>query len=202
MCGDLKNLISEPSAPGSPGWSGLMESSQRFGMYSWTERRIFQILGAWAPDGSDPGLTVMFDDHSRRHWWHSTIWFDRLPELSNVDAEGLVHPPSAEFAALLDEVADLSGPIQRLTAGYQVMVTQLTEAYSAELTRLDRVGNASARRWLGFILQNLLQELAEAQTEFDRVILNDEDSARAKGVRLTFEDKLAGLGGLDAFAPK
>ncbi len=202
MSGDLKNLTPEPSAPGAPGWSGLMETSRRFGMYSWAERRIFQMLGGWAADGSNARLTVMLDDHSRRHWWHSTVWFDRLPELSNVDAEGLVQPPSVEFAAMLDEVAALTGPLERLTAGYQVLITQLTAAYSRELTRLDPVGNPSARHWLGFILRNLSQELGEAQPEVDRAILNDEDRDRAEGVRRAFEEELAALGGLDAFAPK
>ncbi|MGB3411945.1 MAG: hypothetical protein WBA45_12205 [Microthrixaceae bacterium] len=179
-----------------------MESSKRFGMYSWVERRMFQILGAWAADGSKPRLTVMFDDHSRRHWWHSTIWFDRLPELANVDADGLVRTPSPELAALLDEVAEMTDTLERLTVGYQVVVTQLEATYRDELNRLDRVGNASARHWLGFILQNLSEELAEAQSELDRAIRDDDDRARISAIRLNFEERFLALGSSDAFAPE
>lgn len=196
MSGETKNLSPEASESENLRWSGLLETSRRFGAYSWVELRMFQILGSWAGSEADPRLSVMFDDHSRRHSWHSTVWFDRLPLLSNVDTEELVRAPSEAFAALLDELAELRDPLERLSGGYEVMVTHLIVSYRQELDRLDPVGDATARHWLGFLLQNLTEELLQGASEIHDGVNDSEDLDQITSARKKFSEKLLRCGGI------
>ncbi len=196
MSEEARNLSSESGGPIPTGWSGLLETSKRFGAYSWLEQRLFQVLGAWAGDEADHNLAVMFDDHARRHSWHASVWFDRLPELSNVDSERLVRPPSPQLASLLDELVGLTDPLDRLVAAYEVVVTRLAVAYRREEERLDRVGDPSSRHWLGLVLQNLADEVLQASALLEADIRSDTDVDRVTSIRNKVEKTWLVSGGL------
>lgn len=206
-----KKLSHQLNGPQGGEWSGLLETSGRFGSYSWIESRMFQILGAWAGGGTveagssagvpagassvaGDAVALMFDDHARRHAWHSRVWFERLPELSNVDAEGLVRTPSEQFARMMDEAAALDDPLEQLTVA-DVLVTHLVVTYRHELTRLDDIGDATSRHWLGFVLQNLTEELLQVDSMASDLVRSEADVDASAVVRSAFAKKLLVCGG-------
>lgn len=136
-------------------WRGLLATAQQVGHYSWTERRLFEILGGWSVTESDPALKVQLDAQSHRHAWHAALLFDRLPELREVDAEALIVAPSPAFATVLDDLDATGRTVDRLVGLHRVVLPPLLAAYRDEVDARTDVADGSLRRWLGLVIADL-----------------------------------------------
>ena len=57
---------------GAPIALTLLESALLLGCYTWVEFRLFEVLGGWVANETEPEARVLFDIQSRHHAWHSS----------------------------------------------------------------------------------------------------------------------------------
>lgn len=160
---------------GTRPWRGLLATSVHLGHYAWTERRLFELLGAWSVLEEDPAVKVLFDAQSHEHAWHAEVLIDRLPELREVDVDTLLVPPSEGFAAVIDTVAGFETLVERAVGLHGVLVPHLIDAYRHELAGTTEVAGASLMRWLKMILADLSEE-ASRGVELCESSLRDDSS--------------------------
>lgn len=137
---------------------GILESAELIGGFAWTEQALFEVIGGWSVDETDPVTAIVFADHARRHSWHSELLLERLPELANVDVEALVRPPSGHHHQIMDVLRHSGGTLDRLVGGYRVMCARLLTDYDTLVADLDLVSAPSVHRWLGFIRADLVEQ--------------------------------------------
>jgi hypothetical protein len=138
----------------------LRESARRLGHYAWAERRLFELLGAWAGDTADPAARPLFAAHAAHHAWHADVLRDRLPRARGFAADSLVSPPSPQVIEAFDVLAAL-GPAAtnaRLGGVYRVVVPQLGRAYLYNLDRLVPISDGPTMRWLRLVLRDELAD--------------------------------------------
>ena len=155
--------VDRPNVATSPEWRGLLDGAARLGAFSWWERRLFEVLGAWSTDEQDPALKVLLDAHSHQHAWHAEVFFARLPELREVDAESLVRAPSGQVAEVLDDLAATVGSIERLVGVHRVVVPHLLACYGHALELASPVAEPATRRWLALVSGDLATSRAEGE---------------------------------------
>jgi hypothetical protein len=68
------------------------ESARRLGGLVWTERRLFELLGAWVPTTAEPAVKVALAEVSRRHGDHAVSLVGLLPDTRDHQPEALVQP--------------------------------------------------------------------------------------------------------------
>lgn len=86
------------------------------------ERRLFEVLGAWAPEAPEPEAKLLFRVHSFRHARHAELW-------DELEWEG---PGPAVLPAAIEQVAQ--GPADtpsRLRGVYEVVLPALVAEYGA-----------------------------------------------------------------------
>lgn len=104
------------------------------------------------PSTDDVDAKLLLDRHSQHHAWRAAQWWDRLPVLADVDRDELVVAPTAGMATMLDELARLPGPLERLAGAYRVALPRLVSRYRAHQQLDGRAGDASAMRTLDLLL--------------------------------------------------
>ncbi len=169
---------------------GLLEAAELMGGFSWLEREMFGVLGAWSATEGDPTDAVMLADHARRSIWHSQLWFDRIPELSNVDAESLVRVPSIAVADLMADLGGLTGTVERLVGGYRVMCTHLLSTYDAFGESIDSVSAPSVHRWLAFITSDLVEQWKWGERRLRELLDSPESVTSALDIQRELELRL------------
>jgi hypothetical protein len=66
----------------------LFDAAARHGAFHWTERRLYELTGAWAVAPAVPAeIRLHLFETSGQHAWHAQLWWDRLPVLAGVDRE-------------------------------------------------------------------------------------------------------------------
>jgi hypothetical protein len=166
-----------PSAAPGPGSPGLLARAARLGAWVWCERRWFEVLGAWSTSTPDPTATVLFGEMSRRHGWHAELFWDRLPELSSLDAASLVRSPGPATERLFDALRELDGEpvdVRRLTGAYRVVLPLLVTEYRGALATTSPVAEPSLQRWLQLVLTDDLDEWAQGESTLRRALCTPE----------------------------
>ncbi|MEI2639310.1 MAG: hypothetical protein V9F03_09980 [Microthrixaceae bacterium] len=151
-------MADSPDHRGSSDFVGLLDAAEVLGGFAWTERCLFQFVGSWSASCSSPEMAIVLADHARRHAWHSQLWFDRLPELSVVDAESLVASPSEGVTQVFRTMDESGDDLTRLVGVYRVMCPHLLSTYDAEIARFGDVAAPSVRRWATFIRGDLIEQ--------------------------------------------
>lgn len=136
----------------------LLGEAAEIGHLAWIERSLFEVFGRWSMTETEPSVVVMFDDHSQRHAWHAEVLFDRLPELADVDREGLVVAASPGVTAAIERLADTTDILRRFVAAYRVMCPFLIVGHRRLLGLVDAVSSPSTHRWIGRIIDDLVDE--------------------------------------------
>lgn len=174
-----RSVSQDPQTSQTPvPWRGLLATAAAVGHYVWTERRLFEALGAWSVAETDPAIKVGFDAQSHRHAWHAELLIDRLPELRELDVAALVVAPDTEFAAFMDEVAAADSLTDRLVSVHRITVPHLLVAYRRELASLADVAEASLRRSLGFIIADLTEQVASGETLLGSTVVDEGSEER------------------------
>ena len=174
-------------------FTDLHTRARRVGQWAWVERRVFELFGDWAGTTADPDAAALFGEMSRRHGWHAEVFFDRLPELASVDAEGLVVPPgpaTEAFVGALGAHDPASEPIDRLVAAYRVLLPMLVVEYRSAVPTFSPVAEPSLGRWVDIVLRDDLEEWSRGQ-QLLSAALTDAEVVRSAGARLVDLDVLA-----------
>ena len=130
----------------------------------WLERQLFERLGAWSSGPGTASARLHLADASRRHGWHAQVWFDRLPELSVIDAEALVVAPDDRLVELFERLDgvpssdDDDAAVVRLDGYGRVLLPRMIVAYRSTLDRLGVAADASLARWSRIVLADDLDE--------------------------------------------
>lgn len=152
-----------PSGP-RPTSRSLHEVAQLLGGRVWLERQLFERLGAWSSGPGTASARLHLADASRRHGWHAQVWFDRLPELSVIDAEALVVAPDGRLVELFERLdgvpssVDDDAAVVRLDGYGRVLLPRMIVAYRSTLDRLGVAADASLARWSRIVLADDLDE--------------------------------------------
>ncbi len=192
--------MSSSAAPG-PGSPDLLARAARLGEWVWSERRWFEILGAWSTSTPEPGATVLFGEMSRRHGWHAELFWDRLPELSSLDAASLVRSPGPATERLFDALGALDGEaaaVRRLTGAYRVVLPLLVTEYRGALGSTSPVAEPSLQRWLQLVLTDDLDEWARGESALRAALGTPESLDLALGTQGELERLALDSAGLTA----
>jgi hypothetical protein len=190
-----------PGAADGPATSpDLLESARLLGGYAWTEQRLFEVLGSWAPAATDPAATVLLDVQSRHHAWYASVWIDRLPELREVPRDRVVVAPAGGFGGFLDAVAAVApSDLERVGALVGVVLPHLLATYERHLDRLAAVADAPLQRWMGIVIADLRADLDAGREVLRELSDADGDAGRARAEQVRMAAELDRLGAaLDA----
>lgn len=167
----------------------LHASAARMGAFCWTERRLFESLGASLSVLSDPSAKVMADRHAAHAAWRAEQWWERLPVLAVVDRDDLVAPETPGTAALYDALGEEPGEIGLLAGFYRVALPRLAAAYRAYEAVTSPVSDGPARRTLRHVLADLEGDRAEGE-DFVHLLLVDAQAVRAASAAVSRLERL------------
>jgi len=166
----------------------LQEAAARVGGHCWSERRLFEILGAWVPSVPEADAKVMIDRHSAHAAWRAEQWEGRLPVLAGTSRPGLVVAPNPAVARLFAAAAgiagedtagedtaghdtagdDAGGTVGRLAAAYRVLLPRVMAAYREHRSISSVLADGPTRRTLAMALDDLMGDWAEGEALLQR----------------------------------
>jgi hypothetical protein len=141
----------------------LEVTARRVGHARWLEQRCFELLGGWVTSTPEPEVKIVFARQSHHHAWHAELFDKVLPLANGFTADGLVTAPNAEWSALVDDLAALQSTADRLVGAYEVLMPATLAEYEHWLGIADPIRDAPLRRWLGFVIADLVADLAEGR---------------------------------------
>jgi hypothetical protein len=175
----------------------LDESAARLGACRWLEARRFEVLGGWVLSVPEPDAKLLFARHSVHHGWHAELLAGCLPSTKDHDPDRSTAPPRSGVAALLDELAGLTGTLDRLVAVYQLLGPEQISTYDRFLDATNPATDAAVRRVVRIVVQDQVDQVTEG------LALVETFAARVDGgadvvaaARDRFAGALAAAGGL------
>jgi hypothetical protein len=158
--------------------------------HCWVESRMFEIVGSWVTSTSEVSVKLMLDRHSRHHAWRAGQWWDRLPELADVDRDALVAAAGGRWTTALREVEAMETTVARLAAAYRAAVPRLCVAYARHRASASPVRDGSALWTLGMVGADAAADWAEGEVALQALLLDraavDQASQAARDVELLF----------------
>jgi hypothetical protein len=154
--------VAEPAA------FGLFEGAALLGTYSWVERRLFELTGAWAAQAELPAVRLFLDRSSLEHAWHAELLAQRLPVLRGVDPASFQRPLGA-LGPLVDSLEELWSrpePVRSpaVLAGLgRLVLPALLDTYRAHLERAVPWTDGPAMRALRLVMAD--EEAAQGDAE-------------------------------------
>jgi hypothetical protein len=183
----------------------IEESARMVGAWAWAERRLYEVVGAWAPSTAYPAAKVWFASASQHHAWRAQLWQERLPGRlvpaypgpDGMAVSDLVRAGSAGAEAALTALARLKGDGARLGTYCRVILPRTVVAYRS----WQRRGAASSDRPLVRVLAlNLVDVVADWQegSEVLTALLDEpggtDELGEVPGASLEVERLLVGHG--------
>lgn len=166
VCGS-PDPVSTPPRPGIPGPDApgltLHDAAVVIGGHVWTERRLFEVLGAAVATLSDPAVKGLVDRHAAHAAWRSGQWWDRLPVLAVVDRNALVAPPSAAIAAAYEQLGAPVGDVAFLAGIYRVALPRLIVAYRHHGGRTAPASDGAVRRTIDRVGSDVEHDRSEGE---------------------------------------
>jgi hypothetical protein len=148
----------------------IEESARMVGAWAWAERRLYEVVGAWAPSTASPAAKVWFSSASQHHAWRAQLWQERLPGrlVPAYPAPGgvapaieLVRPGSAAAEAALAALAGLEGDGARLGAYCRVILPRTVVAYRSWQRRCMASSDRPVARALALNLVDVMADWQE-----------------------------------------
>ncbi|MCL2395273.1 MAG: hypothetical protein FWC87_11360 [Acidimicrobiaceae bacterium] len=206
MSGGLRRGGGTPGTPRA-GYSGeqtrltLQESATRLGAFCWTERRLFEVLGAAVGVLASADSKILVDRHAAHAAWRGQQWWERLPVLAQVDREELVAPESPGVAALYRSLSSCApredngspaplGPVGLLAGLYRVALPRLGASYATYRALTSLVSDAPARRTLSQVEADLEVDRAEGESFVHSLLTCEEAIDEAAAAMATLEKLL------------
>jgi hypothetical protein len=173
------------------GQLSLHDAAGVLGGHVWTERRLFEVLGASAADLRVPAAKAMVDRHAAHAAWRAGQWWDRLPVLAVIDRDALILPPSPGIASVYDRLAgagagagageadgdgDEDGAAgddaARLAGLYRVALPRLAVAYRVHAARTAEAADGAVRRTLERSGPDLEADRAEGEALLQSLLVD------------------------------
>jgi hypothetical protein len=115
----------------------LVTTATRAGQHCWTETRLFELLGAWMHDASDPEVVVHLGQRCQRHGRHAQAWRARIAAVPDVDDALIAAVNDADAQAWEALGRPGAATSARLGALYRYVLPRVVADYQADLARLD-----------------------------------------------------------------
>jgi hypothetical protein len=170
----------------------LHESAVRLGGFCWTERRIFETLGASSATLGDVEGQVLADRHAAHAAWRAGQWWDRLPVLAVIDRDDLVAAPSTTQAQLYDRLGKESSTVGTLAAFYRVALPRLAGAYRAFESLTSPLADGPARRTLAQVESDIEADRGEGERFLHSLLITETAVDEAAATTASLERLLAG----------
>ena len=152
------------------------------GAWAWAERRLYEVVGAWAPSTAYAAAKIWFASVSQHHAWRAQQWEERLPgrlvpAYPPPDAAAAWSAPGPEPAepaepaaaeAALTALARLDGDGARLGAYCRVILPRTVVAYRS----WQRLCTACSDRPLARVLALQLADVTADWHEGSQVLLD------------------------------
>jgi hypothetical protein len=180
----------------------LVESARLLGCYRWVELRLFEVLGNWVANESEPEARLLFDVQSRHHAWHSELWGERIP-----DVEGVVDPVMAtvtpdegteELLSTLGGVpgseAGGGGTLVRLVGLARVVLPRLVCGYGYHLSRAVAVSDGPVIRALHLAIRDEIEDWQAVELMVQKLIRRPHDVAVVTAHQQRLEALVVGSG--------
>ena len=106
---------------------------------------LFELVGGWIVDTTDPDLQRLFAQAAHRHAWHADLWAQRMPVVAGV-------VPGESLA--IDRGAVV--PADRVR-WYRDELDDLTNELEAVLTRVDELLDPSTARTVDLVRHDVTQ---------------------------------------------
>ncbi len=152
----------------------LHESAARLGGFCWTERRLFEVLGASVATLPDAETKVLVDRHAAHAAWRAGQWWDRLPVLAVIDRDDLVVAPSPALGALYEALEAGMGNVGLLAGLYRVALPRLAAAYRAFASGTSPVADGPARRTLAQVEVDIEADRGEGESFVHSLLVTHE----------------------------
>jgi hypothetical protein len=150
----------------------LEEAARLAGGHRWVEGRLFEILGGWVATTADIDVKLLFDRHSQHHAWRADQWWDRLPQLADVERDAYVLAPSTGAAEAAAALAGLEGTVPRLAGAYRVALPRLAGAYQGHRSAANPASDGAAIRTLDLLLPDVTSDWREGEVLLQGLIVD------------------------------
>jgi hypothetical protein len=158
--------------------------------HCWVESRMFEIVGSWVTSTDEVSVKLMLDRHSRHHAWRAGQWWDRLPELADVDRDAVVEAAANRWATPLSEVEAMDTTVARLAAAYRSALPRLCLEYARHRASASPVRDGSTLWTLGIVGADAAADWAEGEGALQGLLTDraavDRASQAARDVELLF----------------
>lgn len=192
------------------------------GAHRLLEQRLYETLGRWSAEVSEPEAKILLAAHSLGHAWHSRLWADRLPTLPHlVDADGAgkgqgdagptgagwqgtanLSPSAARVEGIARslEAVGSGGTLEKLAAVYRVMVPRLIVSYETYLRAASEVSDGPVIRALRLALFDESESWREGERLLQSLVVGREESERVARAQVAVEAGIAGSPGFSGQA--
>jgi hypothetical protein len=163
----------------------ITELARRAARFEWVERRLFEVVGAWAADESNADAVRLFAAQARHHAWRASMWSELAPVLHDGDPSALAIPSAA--AEALEALASTAATVDRVTALGEIVLPNVVRTYERELADANEVSDAPVMRALQLLSQDAKQDWGAAARLLRSVVRTEEDNERAATTQSWFE---------------
>lgn len=140
----------------------IASTAARLGAYTWIASRLFEVVGGWVASTPEPAIKVHFAGVARRLADQAAAWHERLPRLREAPRVDLVRAPGPTASALLDSLAQVSTPGERVSALRAVLVRwdEVLAAHGKTMTAVRDGSAGLTLKWARAELADLLNASA------------------------------------------
>jgi hypothetical protein len=121
--------------------------------WAWAERRLYEVLGAWAASAVAPAAKIYFDACSQHHAWRQRVWDERRPGLP-----AHLVPSYEGTGTAADALATIEGDVERLSAYCRALLPRVVAGYRSWEGRCSVSSDRPVARALGFALTDVLAD--------------------------------------------
>ena len=130
---------------GGTGYLGIVEVGDLCARMRARNLDLFEQLGAWVVDTSDPASQRLFAEAAHRHAWHAELWAQRAPAIPAVDLDMSTARPPA-----------VPGPAAERIPLYTVALDELIDDLRTVGARVDVLLDPSTVRTIDLVMVDLL----------------------------------------------
>jgi len=128
---------------------------------TWLERRLFEVLGGWVSDTTDPAIKLALARHSRLHAEHGAVLEPLRPDTRDHDVAQRA-PLDARWRTLVSKMLAASTTAARLERLIEVLTGAIT-CYEQARGAMRAVRDAPVQRALAVVLADEQAEVAELE---------------------------------------
>lgn len=187
--------------PVRPAALTLFRTAELVGAYRWTERRLFELTGAWAVEADAPAVRLHLDRVSAEHAWHAELWAARLPVIDGVDPDALTRPLGPAVGPLMEALAATAGTVGRLAGLYRVVLPRLLVTYHRHLERAVAVADGPVVRALRLVRRDEAESWAQGESLLEGALATPSDADAAAEVQRRLEATVVAAGAGEGLVP-